>query len=218
MKFFSIDSPLYKFMCQLFDVFKLNMLWILCSLPVVTIGASTTAAFHVALKMVDDEEGYIGKEFMKSFKQNLVQGSIMGMMTLFGVYAIWLDLQLCRAKENHIMFVTATVLLIAFMILGNIYAYALLARYDNTIKATFKNSFMIAVRYFLPTLLLVIIVAFEVVVIMWNLTTYLVGLLIGPACIIYTISGYAKKYFRILEPLQEESEEGLEEDEEGGWQ
>lgn len=208
MKFFSIDSPLYKFMCQLFDIFKLNMLWILCSIPVITIGASTTAAFHVALKMVDDEEGYIGREFMKAFKRNLVQGSVMGILTMVGIYAIWLDLQLCRAKEYSLGFVLVTVILIAFMILGNIYAYALLARYDNTIKETFQNSFLISVRYFIPTVVLVLLIVFEVLIIMWNLTTYFVGFLIGPASIIYTISATAKKHFNILEAMKEESEDG----------
>lgn len=212
MKFFSIDSPLYKFMCQLFDILKLNMLWILCSIPVITIGASTTAAFHVALQMVDDEEGYIGREFMKSFKRNLVQGSVMGIMTLVGVYAVWLDLQLCRAKEYSLGFVLVTVMLIAFMILGNIYAYALLARYDNTIRETFQNSFMIAIRYFIPTVVLVVLIAIEVIIIMWNLTTYFVGFLIGPACIIYTISATAKKHFHILEEMQEESGENTSDD------
>ena len=54
-KLFSLDSGLYKFMSRLFDMLKLNAMWILCSIPIVTIGASTTAAFTITLKMVDEE-------------------------------------------------------------------------------------------------------------------------------------------------------------------
>ena len=61
MKFFSVDSPLYKFMNRLMDVFKLNCMWLLCSLPIVTMGAATTAAYTITLKMVNDEEGYINE-------------------------------------------------------------------------------------------------------------------------------------------------------------
>ena len=45
------------------------------SLPIFTIGATTCAAFSVTLKMVDDEEGYVGKMFIKAFKENLKQAS-----------------------------------------------------------------------------------------------------------------------------------------------
>lgn len=70
MKFFSVDSPLYRFLSKLLDVIRLNFLWILFSIPLVTIGASTVAALSVALKMADDEEGYIGRSFLKAFREN----------------------------------------------------------------------------------------------------------------------------------------------------
>lgn len=63
MKLFSVDSPVYKFLSKFLDVVKLNFFWILFSIPVITVGASTVAAMSVGLKMVDDEEGYIGKNF-----------------------------------------------------------------------------------------------------------------------------------------------------------
>ena len=63
MKFFGVDSPLYRFLSKLLDVIKLNFLWILFSKPLLTVGASTVAAMSVALKMADDEEGYIGQKY-----------------------------------------------------------------------------------------------------------------------------------------------------------
>ena len=57
MKLFSVDSPVYKFLSKFLDVVKLNFFWILFSIPVITVGASTVAAMSVGLKMVDDEEG-----------------------------------------------------------------------------------------------------------------------------------------------------------------
>ena len=61
MKFFSIDSPLYRFMQRLTDVIVLNILWLVFSLPIVTIGCSTAAAFSVTMKFLDESERfYIG--------------------------------------------------------------------------------------------------------------------------------------------------------------
>ena len=59
MKFFSVDGALYKFLTRLWDMIKLNLMWLLFSLPVVTVGAATVAAYSVTLKMVDEQEGYV---------------------------------------------------------------------------------------------------------------------------------------------------------------
>ncbi len=93
MKFFSVDSPLYRFLSKMVDVLKLNFLWILFSLPLLTVGASTVAAMSVALKMTDDEEGYIGKSFVKAFKENWKQGTLLWLITVVAVYAVYLDFQ-----------------------------------------------------------------------------------------------------------------------------
>ena len=79
MKFFSTDSPLYRFLTRLWDMIKLNFLWLVFSLPVVTMGAATVAAYSVTLKMVDEREGYVGRQFIKAFKENWKQGIPLGL-------------------------------------------------------------------------------------------------------------------------------------------
>ena len=74
MKIFSVDSPLYRFLNRLLDILKLNFLWILGSIPIFTIGVSTTAAMSVALKLADDEEGYIAKSYFEAYKAIFKQG------------------------------------------------------------------------------------------------------------------------------------------------
>ena len=83
MKLFSVEGPLFKFFDRLWDLIKLNFFWLICSLPVVTVGASTAAAFSITLHMADDTEGYIVKPFFKAFKANLKKGIPMGM--IFGI-------------------------------------------------------------------------------------------------------------------------------------
>ena len=61
--FFSPEGKLYRFMERFTDVFKLNMLWILFSLPIVTMGAATIAVSTVTLHMTDEEEGNVTLEF-----------------------------------------------------------------------------------------------------------------------------------------------------------
>ena len=80
-----------------------------------------------------------------------------------------------------------------------IYAFPLSARYENTLIGTLKNSVNIATRYFARTLLLVAILAVEVIVFIFNYMTLFFGLLIGPACIMLTISGFALHFFKEIE-------------------
>ena len=83
--------------------------------------------------------------------------------------------------------------------LSFIYAFPLQARYENTIVKTLQNSLNISLRYFGRTLLTIVILAVEILIIFWNSTTLFIGIIIGPACMIYTVSGCAKFIFRELE-------------------
>ena len=160
MKLFSVDSPVYKFLSKFLDVVKLNFFWILFSIPVITVGASTVAAMSVGLKMVDDEEGYIGKNFLKAFKENWKLGTILWMITVVAVYAIYLDFQLFEAVENNpIIFLIIGMASIALAVAALIYSYPLTARYENTLINTIQNSINISRKYLGNTLLLVIILA-----------------------------------------------------------
>lgn len=65
------DNPVISGMSRIFDMMCLNVLWLVCSLPIFTIGASTTAMYTVMLKVVKNEEGYIVKGFLRHLKRIL---------------------------------------------------------------------------------------------------------------------------------------------------
>ena len=200
MKFFSVDGALYKFLSRLWDMVKLNFMWLLFSLPIVTVGAATVAAYSVTLKMADEQEGYVARQFVKAFKENWRQGIPMGLLALFCSYAVYLDFELQRVAEGDSTMFLIFGIVAAFVFgISVIYAFPLSARYENTLIGTLKNSVNIATRYFARTLLLVAILAVEVIVFIFNYMTLFFGLLIGPACIMLTISGFALHFFKEIE-------------------
>lgn len=73
---FNIDSKFYRFCSYVGDFIILMVLWAIFSLPVITIGASTTAAYYVATRQLSSREGYIWKDFLKSFKSNFIQSTL----------------------------------------------------------------------------------------------------------------------------------------------
>lgn len=200
MKFFSVESPIYKFMQSLWDILKLNFMWIIFCIPIVTIGGSTIAAFSVLLRMSEDQEGNVIKDFWKAFKENWKQGILIGLLPPICFEAVFLDFQLYNAVENGGLGILIVGCFSAYIfIFCLIYVFPLLARYDNTIINSIKNSFRIGMKFFGRTFLLLVIIAVEVLIIFWNPTTKFVGALIGPACIMYTISGVAMHIFRKIE-------------------
>ncbi len=207
MKFFSVDSPFYKFMATLWEVIKLNLLWLLFSLPIVTFGGATVAAFSVTNKMAEDKEGYVGRQFVKAFKDNWKQGIPLGLLFLLACYVVYLDFELQRVTESMFVQVMGIVACVVFTA-AFLYAFPLCARYENTLKQTLSNSLQITVRYFGRSIALLVVLVVELLLFFFNTTTLFFMLLIGPACIIYTISGFAMYIFRRIE-----SDNGVKEEE-----
>ena len=172
MQFFSPDSPIYRFMRNLTDLLVINVLWVLCSLPVITLGPATVAAFDVTMKMAGDEEGHVGKQFWEAFRKNLKTGIPYGLLLLAGCYMVWLDFSLFEQLEEHpfLLLVCGWVGGFALLMMF-LYAFALQARYRNTVLRTLKNSADIAIRYFVRTIMLIALLVLELFLIFWNNTT-----------------------------------------------
>lgn len=200
MKLFSPDGPIYKLLQNLIALVKINLLLILFSLPVITLGGALIAAFDVFLKMADDEEGYMGREFVESFRKNFKNGIPYGLLLLLCGYVVWLDFSLFEQIEGNPMILLIMGMVAAFVfLLCFLFAFALQARYENSLINTLKNSADICVRYFVRTLTLIIALGIEVAFFLWNSTTWFFGLLLGPACLVYTVASYAKIFFREIE-------------------
>lgn len=200
MKIFSQDGIIYKLITNFIALVKINFLWLLFSLPIVTLGGATIAAYDVFLRMCDGEEGYVAREFVQAFKKNFKNGIPYGLVTLLCCYVVWLDFSLFEQIESNPVILLVMGMISAFVfLLSLLFAFPLQARYDNTFIKTLKNSADISVRFFVRTLTLLIALAIEVAFFFWNLTTMLFGLLIGPACLMYTVAAYARIFFRIIE-------------------
>lgn len=205
MRFFSIESPLYKFITRFWDMVKLNFLWLVFSIPIVTVGAATVAVHSVTLKMVKDHEGHIARQFVQAFKENWRQGIPMGLMAMVAAYFVYLNFEFFNKIEgNPILFLIAAIVIIFFALIYFTYAFAICARYHNSLINILKNSASISIKFFGKTLLLWAIIAILIVLFMFNTTLMLFGILIGPVCVFLTISGFAVNHFKAIDPKEEQ--------------
>ena len=79
---FDTDGLLMRVLTKIADTVWLNILFLICSIPIFTIGASITALYYVSFKTIKDEEGYITKDFFRSFKENFKQSTIIWIVLL----------------------------------------------------------------------------------------------------------------------------------------
>ena len=95
-RFFSMDNKFFTFMNKVADLCILNIICLVCCIPIVTAGASITAMYYVTLKMVRNEEAYIVRSFFKSFKDNFKQATIINLIMIAVGAVLYLDLNVAK--------------------------------------------------------------------------------------------------------------------------
>lgn len=119
---------------RIFELLLLNLLFVLTSLPLITIGASLTALFSVNLKLVRNEESYIIREYFRAFRRDLKPASVT--FLLFAVTGTLFSFNIILALQSTgLLYLTTGVLSLIFLILLGVYAlyyFPLLARFHYT--------------------------------------------------------------------------------------
>ena len=94
MNLFSYDSMFSRFLYFVADIVTLHFLWLIHSLPIVTIGASTTALYYSCMKRIRTGEGYVTRNFRKSFRENFRQSTIIWLILLVTAAVFFCDLRI----------------------------------------------------------------------------------------------------------------------------
>lgn len=206
-KLFDLDSPIMRALGRVGDLLILNMLMIVCCIPIITVGASFTAMHYVLLKMVRDEEGYLIRGFFKSFALNFKQATLIWLLMLFVIVIYALDIIIFG--QSGIIFPRA--LVIAFYTLGIIilliamYIFPLLARFENTIKNTLKNAVIISFANIPKTLLMALFYAVPLILGYFSFYSYIFIFMFGITGPAYGAAWLYSKIFKKYEPQVEQT-------------
>lgn len=144
MRFLHPDSPLMQFLSKVADIMLINLLFLLCSMPLVTVGAAMTAAYKVTQDMVLQNDHNIIRRFFRTFRDDFKQSTIVWFLFLLSCGILAYDGFLVFFYCEGGMAITLYVFLgfLAFLLLGTVtYLYPLIARYNNTLRNHTRNSF-----------------------------------------------------------------------------
>lgn len=151
--FFRLDGPFYKFGNILYYLIVTNLLWIIFSLPLFTIGASTTALFYVMGKVVRDEDISTFKDYWKSFKMNFKQATVVWVILAVVFLLIQFNLRNMNLMGNMaVYFRPFQIAVLLEMVIITVYIFPLLSRYNLKTKDLFKLSFFLGNRHIFSTI------------------------------------------------------------------
>ena len=145
---FNPENKFFMFMEKVMNLCLLGILWALCSLPVITAGASTAALFQYTLRLTRDEEGYVWKTFWKAFKKNFVSATVLWIAAVLAGLFLVVDLYGCQFLPFSGTIKWAVRVLLASIIfvylLTMIYVFPLIAFFKIPFRKTVKDAFVMA--------------------------------------------------------------------------
>lgn len=201
-KIFDMDSPVMRVLNRVGDLLILNFLMIICCLPIITIGASFTAMHYVLLKIVRGEEGYLFRGFLKSFKQNFKQATILWliMMAVIAVYVGDILIFNYSGMEFPTVLVVAVIAIAVIALMVASYVFPLLARFENTVGNTIKNAALMAFLNLPKTLLMLIVYALPFVIAYFSAYSIIFVIMFGYSVPAYVAAWLYSGVFKKFEP------------------
>lgn len=209
---FSFDNKIFGALGKAVDCVILSVLWLVCCIPVITIGASSTALYYTVHKSIRGNRGYTTKNFFSAFKDNFkpatlswIVAFVVQIVLSLDAYIMW---QVLQTGNNMGAFFYFFLILIAFSIGWVVYTFAYIARFENTVKITLKNAILMELRH-LPWSLLIIILFLLAIFLTW-LIPILVFLM--PASIVLMFDLILERIFRMYmspEDLANEKENDM---------
>lgn len=147
MNIFSVDSKIYGWMNRFCQLVLLNILWILCSLPIITIGASTTALYYTSFQMMQYEDTPVTKTFFYAFRKNFFCATIIFIICIAVSILIFSDFIICNRFFSHSSsgLLLLPLLAVAFLFcLIACYLYPLTACFQDGLSKTFWHALCLA--------------------------------------------------------------------------
>lgn len=180
-RIFNPDNIVFSSLSKLVDIVALSILWAVFSIPIITIGASTSALYYTMTKTIRHSRGYVFRSFWGSFKASFKQATPIWIGYALVMTLMYFDASISAYFITNTMFRTISVgFFFAIMLIGTFwiqFVFPYIARFSIGWKLVCKNSAALAVKHFPFTILLMILEALVIFVAL----VFPIGLLFMPS-------------------------------------
>ena len=185
-KLFNYDSKFMQMMNKFADLMFLNLITVICCIPIITIGPAITAMHYVLLKMYRNEGGYMVKNYFKSFKENFLQSMVLGVIYVLIAVVVFIDIVYIRQMPDVSLVIEIVVIVAAVLsAFSYVWVFPLQCRYENKIRTTIKNSFMVGALNFTKSIMMILISFLPILVLLWTNAAVPIIFMLG-----LTVPGY----------------------------
>lgn len=222
---FDVNNSFYSFGRKLLYVFLLNIVFAVTCLPVITAGASMTAMNSVFMKIINERDFSIFKDYFKAFKENFAKSTAIWLLGLTVGAIVYLDIVywavygLDDGAYAYVMLVFSCIAGV-FLLMMLHTAFPLISRFEMNLKELITNIFRITVRDIFYCLEAVIFTVLIVGVTIYMIMTgkllfmiYMVFLCFGLNGLIQAyiyrrvLNKYSEEYIEMVKRVQKEMEE-----------
>ncbi|WP_204122902.1 DUF624 domain-containing protein [Lacticaseibacillus mingshuiensis] len=170
---FSTDGRLYKILNTGTILLELNLLVLLGSLPLVTVGASLTAMYTVLFKLRSHELGGLWTTFWQAYRQEWKKTIGLWLLLAASLAALFLAIWWIAVQvKASILVMVPLLLVLAMILLMSGYLFPLSARYEAGIGQTLKNAFTLSLQNVIESIvifMLTVIITIYVPIFQWKL-------------------------------------------------
>ena len=163
-KIFNHEAPFIQTLTMIGNLIVLNILWILCCAPIITAGAATTAMYYTMYQYVTDGSEAILKPFFRTFAKDFKQSTLLWLLLLVIGFVLWCDISFLSAyPQLKFLWIPLGILLLLYAVAVS-HSFAILGRFNTTIKTALKSCYLIAIMNFWRSLLVLILSAAPVLI------------------------------------------------------
>ncbi len=168
-KLISHDSPIIQALSRVGDLILLNLMYLLTCIPIITIGAATTALYTVCFRLVNGRDSQLIHTYFHAFRQNFKQSTLIWVPAAFLIadlaLTVWLTLPQGGPVRYISLFAIAMLTWIA-AIVG--YIFPLISQFENKTRLVLKNALIFSIGYLPRSFLMTILNLIPFVVLLLN--------------------------------------------------
>lgn len=209
-KFFNWDAPVIQFLSKMGQMMITSLVWLLCCLPVFTVGAATTAMYRVMFNLKEDRACSL-KEYFRAFRENFRKATLLWLILLLCMAVLTGLYFLVMLVENDILrLVSVVIFCILFFVvyISGLYVFPLTSYFENTVPATIRNAVGMGLGNLRQSIIACAVTFIPLVVMMLSMKLFIVMLflwiVLGPGAIAYGVVCALTPVFRCYAPENEE--------------
>ena len=147
-KIFNPDNALMVTMAQISDCIFLSLFWLVCSIPVMTLGASTAALYDASVRAFRKGDRHSWLRFISVFKGHIKIG-ILPSVVFCAIFCLggWLLIQIWNAAVGGTiswMIFSGAAFLGVFLLGVLSVLFPLLSRFENSFDNLLRNTVLLA--------------------------------------------------------------------------